>query len=182
MEMLLVAASILGGITALWFLAEKLWPGFARLIEAFKRRGLNQRDLELLSYSERRMAEDWGRIRFGDHYIAWRGPLEFIRREEDQAWSRDHVGALSSLKASHPDLELKYAMPFRVSEYKERGFEQLFETDCRWWRRELIDRDQFIMMLRLGERQPWWSPSYMIAVARQIARRFGSRPDPRRSR
>lgn len=67
-----------------------------------------------------------------------------MRRDGETPWTDDHLNALKQwLK-----FEVEYAMYLRIEELQQDGFRQLYETDCRTWRRELIDRNQFIIMLR----------------------------------
>lgn len=154
LAIILVVATIVGGLAALWFFYEVLPPVlrriWGRLFNDGFPRDYDAQDKEWCNATRKR----WKRLPFKDHYIAWGGPLGFVREGVPAAWSAEHREELRKTL----EFDLKFALPFRVDEYKIKGFSQLYETDCRTWRREILDRDQFVMMLRVKNRPKKWFP------------------------
>jgi len=119
-------------------------------------RGYNESDKALCG----RTRTLWKRLDLGDYYIAWDGPLKSLKESFDYAkWSDRHLAAL---RREYPNLSLKFAQPFRIDEYEKEGYRQLFETDCRTWRRRILDRDQFEMMIKERDRLPPLSPLRVV--------------------
>ena len=126
MDALTAVATILGGLAALWFFHEKygerIWPAVRSTFSPLQ----------------------WERVRYQKHYIVWDGPLDMVSEKGEEPWTGEHIKALRN----GTRFKLQYAMPFRVSEYEAEGYKKIYESDCKNWKKELIDREQFTMMIK----------------------------------
>ncbi len=145
LEIILIVATIAGGITAIYslyifFTSVRL----NEIINKFKSKNW-QRQKELMEAINTFNYPNWKRVKYKKHYIAWDGPLDFITDKEEIEYNLQHVSAIKK-----KNKEFWYAnrfIPGHIESIRwKEGYRNIYETDCLFWKAKIVDDNMPIMI------------------------------------